>query len=133
MAKRSNRKSDKDSQANKAAAEPDGFLALRGILRDVFAQLSGGEAFIRAERESQKSGVETNRHCDACGSQKSLPARVARVSVTAFGLPPVVLTRYSYSDIPGNQPPKVPNAFARNHSSHHHPFLSGRRRLLPQA
>lgn len=31
---------------------PDSFLALRGILRDVFRELGGGENFIRREREA---------------------------------------------------------------------------------
>lgn len=34
------------------------FLALRGILRDVFRELGGGENFIRAEREAFSAGLE---------------------------------------------------------------------------
>lgn len=34
------------------------FLALRGILRDVFRELGGGENFIRSEREAFSAAIE---------------------------------------------------------------------------
>lgn len=41
-------------------SRPDSFLALRGILREVFQELGGGENFIRKEREAwgDKTDVE---------------------------------------------------------------------------
>jgi hypothetical protein len=39
-------------------SRPDSFLALRGILRDVFQDLGGGENFIKKEREAW--GVKTD-------------------------------------------------------------------------
>jgi hypothetical protein len=41
-------------------SKPDSFLALRGILREVFQELGGGENFIRKEREAwgDKTDVE---------------------------------------------------------------------------
>ncbi len=37
---------------SKHSAEPDLFLALRGIAREIFQELGGGEEFIRRERDA---------------------------------------------------------------------------------
>ena len=41
-----------------AAPSEHPFLALRGILRDVFRELGGGENFIRSEREAFSAAIE---------------------------------------------------------------------------
>src|SRR5271168_4626872 len=48
-----------DEDSEKPAEGLDAFLALRGIGKEVFASLGGGEAFIRREREDFSRAMKT--------------------------------------------------------------------------
>lgn len=44
--------SENESAQTEQALRPDAFLRLRGILKDVYAEYGGGEAYLRNERDS---------------------------------------------------------------------------------
>jgi hypothetical protein len=73
MPKRSKAKKSQVSSEQEKKAELDAFLSLRGIARDVFAELGGGEACIRAEREAFSAAMderERERKKDRSGTKK---------------------------------------------------------------
>ena len=47
-----------ESDQNSRRSKRDAWLSLRGALKDVFAELGGGEAYLRQERESFNEAAE---------------------------------------------------------------------------